>query len=82
MGSTKDVIKVKGTGKTVSPTEVIERVVPLPTMIGVVESRGWRVEMLSDVGVVWLEAPESGIQSVMARGGRSVMVLKVLASCC
>jgi hypothetical protein len=84
VGSTKNVIKVKGVGKTVSPIEVTGRVVSLPTIIeeGVVESGGFKVEMLPDVRVVWLEAPESGIQSVMARGGCNIMVLKVLVGCC
>jgi hypothetical protein len=44
VGGNKDVVEVqKGLGRTVSPTEVIDRVDPLPTMMeeGKVGLRGW-----------------------------------------
>jgi hypothetical protein len=67
---------------TESPTEVIGREEPLPTMIdeGVDEFKGRGLEILPAKVVVWCEAPESATQSWTELGGSwSVMVLKELA---
>jgi hypothetical protein len=52
----------------VSPTKVIRRAEPLPTTIdeGMIEFDGRNKETLPESGVVWLKAPESATQSVMA----------------
>jgi hypothetical protein len=63
-------LRYKGPGRTVSPTEETGRVAPLPTTIdGVVRSRGRKRKMLPACGVVSFVAPESGIQSVTVGGG-------------
>jgi hypothetical protein len=43
LGATRMLLRYKGLGRTVSPTEVIDRVDPLPTMMeeGKVGLRGW-----------------------------------------
>jgi hypothetical protein len=66
-----------------SPTKVIERTNPLPTMIdeGTVDLKGWKVVKLLAYEVVCLEAAESATQS-MTMGGVTIMVLKELVKDC
>jgi hypothetical protein len=66
-----------------SPTEVIERAGPLSTMMdeGLVEVGGCTEVKLPTYEVVWLEVPESAIQSVIAWGVKAI-VLKELANDC
>jgi hypothetical protein len=49
---------------------------------GIVEVGERKREMLPESGVVWLEAPESAIHSVMDWGCWRVIVLKKEASDC
>jgi hypothetical protein len=83
VGSNKDVIEVKQTGKGCITTKVIERDDLLPTMMDEGSmGRGGRIEVkLSALKVVWLEAQESMTQSVTV-GGTITMVWKEGASGC
>jgi hypothetical protein len=67
----------------VSPTEVIERVVLLPTMMDErsIELGGHTVVKLPAFEVVWLEALVSTTQ-LMTIGGVKAMVMNKLASDC
>jgi hypothetical protein len=68
----------------VSPTEVIGRTDPLPTMMdeGVEGLGGRKREMLQRSGVVWFDAPELATHSVSESGCWSIIVLKEFASNC
>jgi hypothetical protein len=81
--SNRDIIKIKQIGRAKSPTEVTGRADPLSTMMdeGSVELGGQTEVNLLASKVVWLEAPESAIQSVIV-GGVKAMVLKELANDC
>jgi hypothetical protein len=84
-GASKILLRYNGPGRTESPTVMIGREEPLPTMIdeGLDEVKGRRVEILSTDGVVWCVASESATQSwTEVGGGWSAMVLKELANDC
>jgi hypothetical protein len=63
--SKQNIVKVKGSVRTESPTDVIVREEPLHTTIeeGLDEAKGRRVKILPTNGVVWCVALESVTQS-------------------
>jgi hypothetical protein len=66
-----------------SPTEVIERAGLLSTMMdeGLVEVGGYTEVKLPTYEVVWLEVPESTIQSVIAWGVKAIVLKELVNDC-
>jgi hypothetical protein len=62
----KNIIKINGPGRTMSPTEVTGRMDLLPTTMdeGIVGLGGRKREMLSRSGAMWFNALESMTHSI------------------
>jgi hypothetical protein len=78
-GETRTLFRWRGP-TWVDPMEVMGKVVPLPTIIGVEEVGGWQWDKIPEVEAMWAVAPESMYQSPV--GGVSVMVLKAPVRVC